>query len=385
MCSVSFEKTLVDQVNSWQIPVEERLVACRTLRACCSPREKAVCEVDLHCHTFFSDGFHSPSGRVFEAYLKQMKAIAITDHDSYEGVEEAVAAGEIFQIKVLRGIECSTDHPGIEILGFFPDGESFRVTALHSSCHRVLGQLKKAKQRQLQSMVAKVPQVLARFGITGEITQQDLDERICNGLSAKGDLSVILWDKYAQEFQEKKIANDVKELHARITANPEALDVALDFTGDLSPEKVIARLREAGAIPVLAHPPELRNKEHLNNSEIFQMLCQLADAGLEGIEVDGFRNGICPESGIYQSFLWKAMAEHWSCFHPERLPLLLTNGGDTHNQPGEQGLVLGCGKNNNLLPEFGRIKIVQEIERRWQELFGARECSWEDVEKINRI
>ena len=67
--------------------------------------------VDLHCHTTASDGTLTPTQLVARAVEFGLKTIAVTDHDTTDGVAEAVAAGEKAGLDVLPGIEINTDVP----------------------------------------------------------------------------------------------------------------------------------------------------------------------------------------------------------------------------------------------------------------------------------
>ena len=77
--------------------------------------------VDLHLHTTASDGVMSPSEIVRYAKAKGLQAIAITDHDTIEGVEEGLSEGERIGLEVIPGIEISAEHsPGsMHLLGYF--------------------------------------------------------------------------------------------------------------------------------------------------------------------------------------------------------------------------------------------------------------------------
>lgn len=86
--------------------------------------------VDLHVHTSESDGSLSPAGVVERARAQSLAAIAVTDHDTADGVEEAMWAGARLGVEVIPGIELSVDYKGegIHILGYFidPDAEALR-------------------------------------------------------------------------------------------------------------------------------------------------------------------------------------------------------------------------------------------------------------------
>ena len=79
--------------------------------------------IDLHVHTTASDGSLSPSEAVLLARELGLSAIAVTDHDTADGVEEALAAGKGAGIEVIPGIELSVDYKGygVHILGYFID------------------------------------------------------------------------------------------------------------------------------------------------------------------------------------------------------------------------------------------------------------------------
>jgi hypothetical protein len=292
-----------------------------------------------------------------------MLGLAISDHDLFDGQIEALRAGEIFGIEIIPAIEFYTDRPGIEIIGHFPDIPSFLKLLKSGIPNKVIDPIRKAKKSQLAKMLAKIPDCFAKFALTAEITPDDIDNFVRNGLSTKGDISVVMWQKYSSELREKGLTDDVKDFHAKYTANPDMLDEPMEIDMDLSPEAFVKRIREWGGLPGLPHPTELRKKEGLGNRELRETIERLGATGLQTIEVDGWRNGICPETGIPQTKLLESMRQEYNKKHPERPPLLFTNGSDDHNQPGE-GLELGCGQNSNLSPKFGKINNMKTLRQR---------------------
>jgi len=78
---------------------------------------------DLHTHTTASDGLHKPSDNVRMAAEAGLSAIAVTDHDTVAGLEEARAAAEAHGIELVPGVEISTAYEGqdIHILGYYAD------------------------------------------------------------------------------------------------------------------------------------------------------------------------------------------------------------------------------------------------------------------------
>ncbi len=365
----SLARTL-EALDSFKASASERLEAARAvaaegLDALALP--EAVCEVDLHCHSFMSDGYCSPSMKVFEARRRGMKGLAISDHDVFDGQAEAIEAARIFGVELIPSAEFYTSRPGVEIIAHFPDVELFLKTLSCGAFDEVVEPIRAAKSRQLSGMAARVPGCFAKLGFKAEITPSDVDRFVRNGISTKGDISVVMWQKYGPELKAAGIAEDVKDFQARYTTKDEMLNLPLELDMDLSPEAFVRRVRSWGGLPGLAHPTELRKKEGLGNASLRDLLWSLADCGLQTLEVDGWRNGTCPETGLPQTDVFESMRVEWSRLHPERPPLLFTNGSDDHNQPGE-GLELGCGRNRNLRPEFGRLSNFEALRKRQAEL-----------------
>ncbi len=363
-------------IDSCIVGVEERLQAASRIASSFEPDLCSICEVDLHCHSFFSDGYCSPAGKVFEAYRRKMKAIAISDHDVFDGQLEAVMAGKIFGMDVIPAIEFYTDRPGVEIIGHFPDVEAFILMLKSGISDSVIEPIRDAKKKQLSAMSLRIPECFEKVGFHAEITGHDIDKYVRKGISTKGDISVIMWQKYGCELRKSGIALDVKDFQAKYTTQDNMLNLPLDIDVDLSPGKFVKRILEWGGLPGLSHPTELRKKEGLDNCELRKLIEELAVSGLQTIEIDGWRNGICPETGLHQTDLFNQMRKEYNLKLKSRnlelrdnkskrrdLELLFTNGSDDHNQPGE-GLKLGCGKDCNLRPEFGRYENVKKLRRR---------------------
>jgi hypothetical protein len=372
-------------IDDFRVTPGKRLDAARYLAANFTPDMDAVCEIDLHCHSFFSDGYYSPANKVFEAYRRKMKAVAIADHDVFDGQLEALAAGDVFGIDVIPAIEFYTDRPGVEIIAHFTDVNAFCELLETGEAEGVIEPIRNAKKKQLQAMLTRIPDCFSGMGFPAEITPADIDKYLRNGISTKGDISVAMWQKYGAELRAAGIAADVKDFQAKYTTRDEMLNVPLETDMDLSPAAFIKRILSWGGLPGLPHPTELRKKEGLGNCELRKLISELASHGLQSIEVDGWRNGICPETAIYQTELFENMRLEYNRCIPlktdqpheidpgkfRNFPLLFTNGSDDHNQPGE-GLELGCGRSRNLNPQFGKYENIEALRKRTSELFGPK-------------
>lgn len=355
------------QINNFHCEPKKRLEAANWLAKNFKADMHTVCEVDLHCHSFYSDGYNSPTGRVFEAWRRGMKSIAISDHDVIDGQREAIEAGKIFGIDVIPAIEFYTDRPGIEIIGHFPNTKKFLEVLDSGAFDKICEPIRNAKSKQLSAMMTRVPKCFAKLNFTAEITLSDINQFVRNGVSTKGDISVIMWQKYGPELAAAELSTDVKDFQGRYTTKDEILNVPLELDMDISPKAFVKRIRQWGGLPGIAHPTELRAKEKLGNEELYKIICELAEYGLQTLEVDGWRNTTCPESGLPQTEAFEALRQRYNHEHQDKLPLLFTNGSDDHNQPGE-GLELGCGKNNNLHPEFGKYDNIINLRNRQRKL-----------------
>ena len=78
-------------------------------------------KADLHTHTIFSDGALTPKELLDLAKERNISTISITDHDTVDGIEEAIKYGRTIGIEVIPGLEISTDVEGKEVhlLGYF--------------------------------------------------------------------------------------------------------------------------------------------------------------------------------------------------------------------------------------------------------------------------
>lgn len=359
---------LLSAMDDFRISAGDRLAAAARLVASLTenpfaPDLDAVCEIDLHCHSFHSDGYCAPTMKVFEAFRRGMKALAIADHDLFDGQREAIRAGDLLGIVVVPSAEFYTDRAGVEIIAHFPDTAAFLDLLDADAFAPVVEPIRRAKARQLAAMAARIPTCFAALGFDASILPEDIDRFVRNGISTKGDISVVMWQKYGPKLAAVGLATDVKDFQARYTTQDHQLNVPLDLDMDLSPHALVRRIRAWGGLPGLPHPTELRKKEGLGNDALRALIADLANHGLQTIEVDGWRNGPCPETGLPQTEVFEAMRREWNLAHPDRPPLLFTNGSDDHNQPGE-GLELGCGRNRNLRPEFGRLDNVARLRER---------------------
>jgi predicted metal-dependent phosphoesterase TrpH len=209
--------------------------------------------LELHCHTTYSDGTLTPAELVAAAASSGVRALAVTDHDTISGWDEAFAAAALHGIEIIPGLELSTVHNGrsLHILGFYPDPNKLQIPLNN----RLEGRL-----RRSQEMVDK----LAALGFAIELPKTSS----AGMASGRPHIATAL----------------VKAGYAK--SSREAFD---RWLGDDGPAYVhyekfsivegINLLKSCGAVPVWAHPYLFRG------GAVEEVLKELVDAGLMGVEV----------------------------------------------------------------------------------------------------
>jgi 3',5'-nucleoside bisphosphate phosphatase len=283
--------------------------------------------VDLHLHTTASDGVMTPSQVVRYAKAKGLQAIAITDHDTIEGLEEGLSEGRRIGFEVIPGIEISAEHaPGsMHLLGLFVD-------IYHPLLNERLAYLQKARAERNPKIVKK----LNHLGI--DITYEEILKASGGGQVGRPHFAhVLLEKKYVRSFQEAFDRFLKKGALAYVDKIRFTAKEALHF------------IKEAKGVPVLAHPNTLGMNGY---SELENLILQLVEEGLMGLEV------YYPEHSYLEGAQYKALAEKYG--------LLMTGGTDYHGIE-KDGLDIGVGKGEMKLP----YSIVEDLKAvRNQSLLG---------------
>lgn len=253
--------------------------------------------IDLHTHTTASDGDHSPAALVELARRVGLEALAITDHDTFDGYEEAVPAAATTDLELVCAIELSTRQRvhtshrarSVHLLGYFlnqPPGAGFR---------NWLGQLQDARRDRNRRMVKR----LNELGIDIELEEVETHGR---NMAGRPHFARVLVQKgyvgsHSEAFRQY-LGESAKGYVQRFSA---------------SIAEGIHRIREANGIPVLAHPVRLGAPD--SGAEA-GMIRSMVDDGLRGIEVwhsDHRPNDVNRYRGL---------AEHFG--------LVMTGGSDFH-------------------------------------------------------
>ncbi|MDR1620731.1 MAG: PHP domain-containing protein [Clostridiales bacterium] len=249
---------------------------------------------DLHTHSNYSDGTDTPERIVRAAGEKNVWLVALTDHDTIEGVPETAQAGGQAGVAVLPGIEINTQSPfELHILGL---GVDIHNGALQSALKRMA----RTRQARSEAMLNK----LKELGVDAAGRMP-----LCRGNVGRLHIALALVDGgYAKDVREAFTAFLDKGRPAYIKSDR------------LLPEESIALIHAAGGIAVLAHPCHIRDNPH-------KVVRGLYEAGLDGIEA------YYPTSTVGQRELFLSLAAQYGLF--------VTCGSDYHglNRP---GIEIGC-------------------------------------------
>ena len=281
--------------------------------------------VDLHTHSSRSDGSYAPAELVDYAIEKGLCAVALTDHDTTEGLSEAIghvgklAAEGKPSIEVIPGIEFSTRHDDkdVHVVGLYInyDAPAFRARLQEFVDSRTSRNIKMCRNLQ-------------EAGI--DITYEALIERSPN--------AVITRAHYASFLYENGYVKSRQEAFTRYLGDHTRYFVPRE---KVTPAQAIELILKAGGVPILAHPPLY----HMGADKLDRLVCDLKDAGLMGIEA------------LYSTY--SHQDERDMIRLTEKYDLLLSGGSDFHgaNKP---DLDLGSGYGRLFVPQ----SCLEEIKKR---------------------
>ena len=218
--------------------------------------------IDLHTHSDRSDGTMSPTQLVEHAVEVGIDVLAITDHDSFDGWEQASLAADESGLTLLRGIEISCRFAGesTHLLGYLPDPAYPPLVA--------------ELARVIDGRNSRLPALLARLRELGVDIDIDDVRRVAGEATAMGRPHV------ADALVEKGVVVNRDEAFARFLGpgRPAYVD---RYAADLT--EMIGLVAAAGGVSVIAHPWASRHDSSALDEAAFEAL---RGAGLAGIEVD---------------------------------------------------------------------------------------------------
>jgi len=214
--------------------------------------------IDLHVHTTASDGQYTPTQIMEKAAEKNIKVMAITDHDTLDGIEEGRIAAKRLGITFVPGTELNINSPTGE---FHLLGLGFKRIA--PSMQKILDDLILHRNQRNEEMISRIQD--AGYDLTLEEMHEDFPD------------TVLGRPHFAAELVKKGIVKHRQEAFNRYLAKGRPWHV--ERIGANLDEAIIA-IKESGAVPVIAHPMSL----YLSWGKMPDILKNYHERGVEGLE-----------------------------------------------------------------------------------------------------
>lgn len=246
---------------------------------------------DLHMHSTASDGQYTPSELVGFVHQKGLDVMSLTDHDSIDGLAEAMAEGNKRGITVVPGIELSArEYPTFHILGY---GFSVEKAIEEGTFDEALAY-----------RIARTDRIVSY--LHEKDIEIDLDEvrKVANGVIGRPHFARVMLDKgYVKNDREAfDRFLDTEEYHDYIGAK------------GLAVEECISRVKSLGGIVSLAHPYQIG----IVGEELDKLVKMLVEYGLDAIEC------YYPKYSREQSAYYLGLVDKYG--------LHMTGGSDFHGE-----------------------------------------------------
>lgn len=282
--------------------------------------------VDMHTHTNYSDGELSPEELIKLAISKNIKALAITDHNTIEGIKTINRNSSFIinsGINIISGIELSakTDQGTMHILGY-------NIDINNPNLNKKLSTL---KDNSINSVLSILEQIKRDYGIV--FCYEDT-RKLINTNHNLGRIDIAkLCVMYGY-------ASNIKDAFNKYLIS--AYNKTRDMNKKMNYQECLELIRNSGGIPVLAHPKSL----NLPEKEFLILLKDMIKYGLEGIEV--YHSTHTPEEMSY----YHQIANQYN--------LLISGGSDYHGKGIKPDIELGTGKNHNL--KIKQLSLLDKLQ-----------------------
>ena len=216
--------------------------------------------IDLHCHTTASDGLLTPHDLIIRAKKEGVTLLAIADHDTVAGIDEAMSAAEENDISLIPAIELSLDFPtgDLHLLGYYIDYNN------QDFINRIQ-KLKSAREERIFKIIKKL------YKINIDLTIEDVNKESNGASPGKPHVARALVKKgYAPDVTSAIKKYLIKGVPGYVSK--EKLDL----------EAAFKLIRNVGGVSVLAHP---KSMQCIDDREYEQIIESFISYGLIGIEV----------------------------------------------------------------------------------------------------
>ncbi len=286
------------------------------------PYEEAEKIIDLHTHTNYSDGQLSPNELIQLAVRKKIGTLAITDHDTVEGLKNIdYNMLELKYLKLIPGIELNAkvDKGTMHILGYNIDINNIQLNQ----------KLNELRTNRANRIISILEQIKKDYGII--FSYEDLRTLFtANHNLGRPDIAILcVKNGYASSVQDA-FSKYLIPAYNKTRQNNKILTY----------QECISLIVNSGGIPVLAHPKSLE----LNEKELLILIKKMITDGLQGIEV-------------YHSTHTKEEIELY-LYIAQKYNLLISGGSDYHGITVKPDIELGTGRNNNL--KIKRLSILEK-------------------------
>lgn len=275
--------------------------------------------IDLHVHTTESDGTFTPKEVVKLALDRQLSVLAITDHDTVSGVEEAILTAKDHDITIVPGVEisCFYDKTEIHMLGLFIDWKN-------ETFAKNLEEMRERRSNRNERMIA----LMNADGIPVTLKK----------LQFEGKDTVITRAHFARFLEQEGYVKSKDEAFKKYVGEGCPYYLPREY---IPYETAIDWIHEAEGLAILAHPYLYGFKEH----KVKKMLEDLKEAGLDGLEAY--------HSSANQGQI-NLLREYGKRYH-----LLISGGSDFHgnNKP---YVHLGTGKGNLKITDYVYEKLMSK-------------------------
>lgn len=278
--------------------------------------------IDLHCHTLHSDGTDTPEALALLGGEARLTALCLTDHDTLGGMPAFLAMQPQVKTRLLAGTELSCRFLGrsLHVLGLLVDPADARFQAR-------LEELRGRREDRNRRMILR----LAELGCP--ITQEEVQAQAGTPLLSRVHFAKALaargFVRRAPEAFERLIGDDCPGFVPR---------------EELSPAEAACWIREAGGVPVVAHPGRFAG----GGFRWDEAMRDLQAEGLEGLE------------GYYGEY--RAAEQKYFVALGQRLGMVVTGGSDYHGTH-KPGLRLGSGRGGLKVPDdlLERLETQQRL------------------------
>lgn len=278
-------------------------------------------KIDLHCHSTRSDGTLTPRELVLHAKNSGLSAIALTDHDSVNGIREALDTAKETDFEVIPGIEFSVAaDTELHIIGLFLNPESPVLL-------ETINELIESRKRRMTDICEKLTAL--SLPVSYEEAQK----------AAGGDF--VGRAHIARVMIEKGFVSSVKEAFDKYIGIGKP---AYSTKKELTVKSAINAISAAGGCSFLAH----LNQTGYSGERLYELLKEMKEYGLTGIE------------GYYPEYTKEQISEYRTLAY--RLGLVFSGGSDFHGDM-KPAVKIGTGRDNLAIPYYALQNIKKHLKQ----------------------